>query len=135
MKREIATGVGVMLLASLTFLTTEHASVTVALLVILASSFAVLTVYYMHRARWRQYPSGRTFLYLLWAFDALVGFLLISRLVEPRELRLTIYNVLIAGLVAAVWLITATFWKAQKEARAERLRKRAALKEKEENQP
>ncbi|AYD81524.1 membrane protein [Arthrobacter phage KBurrousTX] len=134
MKKEIGVGVGVMMLAAITFMFTEHTTVTVVLLVILASSLAVLTYYYMRRARWQHYPAGRVFLYLIWSFDSLIIFLLFSRLVDSREVRITVYNVLIAGLIAAIWLITGTFWKAQRRARLERLRK-AALNEKEENQP
>ncbi|QFG14832.1 membrane protein [Arthrobacter phage Lymara] len=134
MKKEIGIGLGVMLLAATAFLWSEHSSFTVVLLVILVGSLAVLTIYYMRRSHWRRYPSGRVFMYLIWAFDALIVYWLFSRLIESRDLRIGIFNVLIAGLVAAIWLITGTFWKSQRRARAERLRN-AAINKKEETQP
>ncbi|ASX98700.1 membrane protein [Arthrobacter phage Colucci] len=134
MKREISIGLGVMLLTASTFLLSVHQSVTVVLLILLVSSLVVLTAYYMRRARWRQYPSGRVFLYLLLSFDALVIYWLFSRLIQERDLRIFVFNILIAGLIASIWMITATFWKAQRHARAERLR-RLDNNKKEENQP
>ncbi|ALY09355.1 holin [Arthrobacter phage Jawnski] len=133
MKKEIAIGLGVMLLAASTFALSAHQSVTVVLLIVLLSSLAVLTIYYMRRARWKQYPAGRVFLYQLWAFDALILYWLFSRMIVDRELRIFFFNVLIAGLVATYWLITGTFYKSQRHARAERLRRAETTKEKELN--
>ncbi|ALF01236.1 hypothetical protein FDH47_gp25 [Arthrobacter phage Brent] len=131
MKKEIAIGLGVMLLAASTFALSAHQSVTVVLLIVLVSSLTVLTVYYMRRARWKQYTSGRVFLYQLWAFDALIVYWLFSRLITDRDIRIFVFNVLIAGLIAAFWLITGTFWKAQKHARTERLRRAETTEKKE----
>ncbi|QJD53357.1 holin [Arthrobacter phage StevieBAY] len=104
---------------------------TVVLLVILWASFVSLTVYYAIVSRWRQYLAGRVFMYLLWAFDALTTFLLFSRLVDSRDVRLNVYNVLIAGLIGTVWLIIGAISKSQKHARVERLRRAQHQKEEE----
>ncbi|AMM44489.1 holin [Arthrobacter phage BarretLemon] len=104
---------------------------TVVLLVILWASFVSLTVYYAIVSRWRQYLAGRVFMYLLWAFDALATFLLFSRLVDSRDVRLNVYNVLIAGLIGTVWLIIGAISKSQKHARVERLRRAQHQKEEE----
>ncbi|ALY10484.1 holin [Arthrobacter phage Grekaycon] len=83
----------------------SHVNTTIGLLGLLWLSMLGLLIYYGLFLRWRKSPAGKSFFYLLSSMFVLVSFLLISRIIDDLDLRRSIYNVLIVGLIGAFWVI------------------------------
>lgn len=98
---------------------------TTWLLVALLASLLILTFYYGCSSRWREYDAGRVFMYLLLSVDSLIIYSLFGRATANQaEFRLTVFAVLLFGLIAAVWRIIYTIAKARRTHREMRAREK-----------